>query len=67
MITITGSSAFTKAEYSASASTLTVFYNKGTYAYHGITDTDVMKLQNATSKGHELRSLIEGKTFTKVA
>lgn len=66
MVKITGSSAFKEATYNQSTQELTVTYTKGTYTYAGVTVTEVTKLQNATSKGSELRAVISGKQFTKV-
>lgn len=66
MVKITGSSAFKEATYNQATAELTVTYTKGTYTYSGVTPTEVTKLQNAASKGNELRTLIVGKKFTKV-
>ena len=66
MVKITGSSAFKEATYNQATRELTVTYTKGTYTYAGVSSDEVTKLQNATSKGSELRVLITGKQFTKV-
>ena len=64
---ITGSSAFSEANYNAATNQLTVTYHnsKETYTYENVTPAGVATILNSASYGKSLKEVIKGKSFKK--